>query len=133
MCLVWGCASSRPYTEESVIKAQQTAHPSNAQRQSIVFVPPPTAAPTNASPQNYASLNLKHWIAKLNGGGNVVVLEDGSVWDIDPAYRSRTMVWAISQEIEVMAGVNPQYPYQLSNAVTSEVVNGRYKGGTGLR
>src|ERR1700691_5576480 len=84
MCMVWGC-TSRPYTEESVIKAQQTAPPSSVQRPAIVFVPPPAAAPTNSSPQNYASLNLKHWIAKLSDAGKVVVLDDGSVWEIDPA------------------------------------------------
>ena len=130
--MVWGC-TSRPYTEESVIKAQQTAPPSSVQRPAIVFVPPPAAAPTNSSPQNYASLNLKHWIAKLSDAGKVVVLDDGSVWEIDPAYRSRTAVWAITQEIEVTPSVNPEYPYQLANAVTSEVVNGRYKGGAGPR
>jgi hypothetical protein len=133
MCMVWGCAS-RPYTEESVIKAQRTAPPSSTQAPAIVFVPPPVAAQsTNSSPQNYTSLNLKHWIARLSDGGKVVALEDGSVWEISPAYRSRTLVWAITQEIEVTAGVNPQYPYQLSNAVTKDVVDGQYKGGTGPR
>jgi hypothetical protein len=130
--MVLGC-ESRPYTEESVIKAQQTASPSSVQRPAIVFVPPPAAAPTHSSPQNYAGLNLKHSIAKLPDGGKTVVLEDGSVWEISPSYQSRTMVWAIAQEIEVTAGVNPQYPYQLANAVTKENVDVRYKGGAGPR
>jgi hypothetical protein len=132
MCVVWSC-TSRPYTEESVIKAQQTASPSSVQRPAIMFVPPPVTAPTSSSPQTYTGLNLKHWVAKLSDGGKVVVLDDGSIWEINPSYRSRTMVWVVAQEIMVTTGFNPQYPYQLANAMTSEVVEGRYKGGAGPR
>jgi hypothetical protein len=134
MCTVWGC-TSRPYTEESVIKAQQTAAPSSAQPSTTVFVPPPpvVAPPANSSAQNYAGINLKHWIAKLSDGGKGVVLEDGSIWEINPGYWSRTTIWAITQEIVVTTGFDPQYPYQLANGVTKEVAPGRYTGGAGSR
>jgi hypothetical protein len=133
VCTVCGCAS-RPYTEESVIKAQQTAPPSSAPPSTTVFVPPTVVAPpTNSSPQNYISINVKHWVGKLSDGGKTVVLEDGSVWEINPVYRSRTLVWAIAQEIVVTTGLNPQYPYQLTNGVTKDVVEGRYTGGVGPR
>lgn len=135
MCSLCGCASStsRPYTAESVIKAQQTAAPQTAAppAEPNVIYTPPVQAPPYPTPQDYVGINLGHWIAKTSEHGKVLVLEDGSVWEINPAYQSKTLVWMVAQKVVVSNGANPQYPYQLANGETKEVVQGRFVGGTG--
>jgi hypothetical protein len=91
---------------------------------------PPVQAPTDATPQDYRGINLEHWITKLSDGGKIVTLEDGSIWEISPAYLGRTMVWALAQRIVVSRGVNPGYPYQIANDTNKDVVPGRLAGGT---
>jgi hypothetical protein len=76
-------------------------------------------------PQDYPISNFEHWIAKVTEHGKVVELEDGSVWEINPAYQAKTMVWLTAQKITVSTGLNPQYPYLLSNQSTKDVIEGR--------
>ena len=132
MCALCGCAS-RPYTEESVIKAQQSAAAQNTAPRSTttIFVPPPEATSTNAVSQNYAGINLERSITKLSDGGKVVVLDDGSTWQINPVYQPKTLVWAVAQKVIVTTGGSSQYPYQLANGTSKEVVQGRLAGGPG--
>ena len=132
LCAVCGCAS-RQYTEESVIKAQQTAATQNtAQRNTTtLFVPPAETASTNAAPQEYRGINLERSINKLSDHGGAVVLDDGSTWLISPAYQSRTLVWRVAQKVIVTTGINTQYPYQLANETAKEAVPARLVAGTG--
>jgi hypothetical protein len=124
-----GCASSepRPYTAESVIKAQETAPLRNVAPEATVsaIYTPVVMAPAIATPQNYPISNLEHWITKVIDRGKVVELEDGSVWEINPAYQAKTMVWLVAQKITVSNGLNPQYPFQLS-----KYINERHDRGT---
>ena len=133
LCVWSGCASSqsRPASPESVIKAQETATPKTVTRpatEHAIFTPP-VLAPTAETPQDYPISNFEHWITKITGHGKVVELEDGSVWDISPAYQAKTMTWLGAQKITVSNGLNPQYPYQLSNTTTKDTVEGRLASG----
>ena len=134
MCVVCGCAS-RPYTEESVIKAQQTAAAQHtaARNTPSSFVPPAETISTNGTRQDYGGLNLDRSVAKLLDGGKVVVLDDGSTWQISPVYQSKTLLWLVAQKVVVSTGANPQYPYQIVNLTTKDVVQARFGGGTGPR
>lgn len=34
-----------------------------------------------------------HWIQSVSSDGRIVVLEDGSVWEVDPGDRIDSMLW----------------------------------------
>jgi len=118
-----------------VIKAQQTAAAQNTspRNTTTVFVPPPEAAPTEAPSQDYRGINLEHSITKLSDHGGNLVLDDGSTWLISPVYQPKTLLWRVAQKVVVTVGINPQYPYQLANGATKELVQGRFSGGPGPR
>ena len=40
-----------------------------------------------------------HWIDSVSDDGGIVILEDGSVWEIDPANRIDSMLWLPVSEI----------------------------------
>jgi hypothetical protein len=46
--------------------------------------------PSNNYPMDCES---GHWIASVNRDGEVVILEDGSVWLVDPIDRIDSMLW----------------------------------------
>jgi hypothetical protein len=115
-----------------VIKAQELVprrNPAPQTTDSAIYTPP-VLAPANATPQDYPISNFEHWVSKVADHGKAVKLEDGSVWEINPAYQAKTMVWLIAQKITVSNGLNPRYPYQLSNTSTRETVEGRLAGGS---
>jgi hypothetical protein len=42
-----------------------------------------------------------HWVKSISRGGEVVILEDRTVWIVDPADRVDTVVWIPTTEIVV--------------------------------
>jgi hypothetical protein len=62
----------------------------------------------------YLSYNM------ANGG--VLVLSDGTRWEINPQDQSKTSLWMTPMEIEVKPSDNQSYPYMLVNMQTKETV-----------
>jgi hypothetical protein len=131
-----GCASEPSYTVESVIATQQAAAAQNTaprNNTTTVFVPPAATVLTNVASQDYRGINLDHSITRLSDGGKVVVLDDGSTWQISPVYQSKTLLWAVTQKVVVTPGGSSQYSYQLANGTTKEAVQAQFTGGAGAR
>ena len=42
-----------------------------------------------------------HWIESVSADGRIVILEDDSVWEVDPADRVDSMLWLPTTEIVV--------------------------------
>ena len=40
-----------------------------------------------------------HWIESVSSDGRIVILEDGSVWEVDPVDRIDSMLWLPVSEI----------------------------------
>jgi hypothetical protein len=76
----------------------------------------------------YAGVGEGHWVRKKLDGGQMVVLEDGSLWGVNPLNRIDTMLWLPVQKITVLEGDNPLYPYKLVNADAGDVVEAEYLG-----
>lgn len=45
-----------------------------------------------------------HWISTVSSGGEIVKLEDGSIWEISAIDRIDTMLWLVTEEITICGG-----------------------------
>jgi len=45
-----------------------------------------------------------HWISSVSGGGEIVVLEDKSVWQVDAIDRVDSGLWLVTEEIVICGG-----------------------------
>jgi hypothetical protein len=54
--------------------------------------------------------------------GSMLVLSDGSRWDINPDDQKKTSLWMTPMEIQVKPSNNQTYPYMLVNMQTKENV-----------
>jgi hypothetical protein len=59
-------------------------------------VAPPTSSSTDCEDG--------HWISSISSGGEIVTLEDGSIWEISPIDRIDTMLWLVTEEITICDG-----------------------------
>jgi hypothetical protein len=75
------------------------------------------------------SLGSGHWI-ETNADGEVITLEDGSIWKIDPLDQVDAQLWLETSEITVIesADGSPGYDYLLINTDDSEKAHARYIG-----
>ena len=49
----------------------------------------------------FASCERGHWVNIVSNGGEVVILEDGSVWQVSPVDAIDTMLWLPTTDIVV--------------------------------
>jgi hypothetical protein len=77
----------------------------------------PRYAPTRASRAE------EHWIEEQINDGQYLLFEDGSLWEISPLDRIETTLWLPLDDIVVVGGDDPGYPYLLINTTDSEAVN----------
>lgn len=59
-----------------------------------------------------------HWVASVSDSGSIVVLEDGSVWEINPLDTIYTMLWLPTTEVVACAN-------RLINTEDQETVSAR--------
>jgi hypothetical protein len=50
----------------------------------------------------YSSTGEGHWIKSKNDDGDIITLEDGSIWQVDPMDRVDTAVWLPITNITVL-------------------------------
>jgi len=90
----------------------------------------PQAAPA-AGPQNvYAGTSAGHWIKENIGPGEFILLEDGSLWKIDPLDKIDAYLWLRISNITVIdsSDGSPGYDYLLINTDDGEKAHGKYMG-----
>lgn len=78
----------------------------------------------------YAGVGGGHWIKQNIDSGSFIVLEDGSLWKIDPLERIDAMLWLPISEITVTESSrgSPGHDYLLINTDDGETAHGKYMG-----
>ena len=75
----------------------------------------------------YPGVGTGHWIQSVSAGGKIVVLEDGSLWEVSPIDVIYSAIWLPISNIAVIEDSGP-YPYKLINTDDREVVNAKFLG-----
>ena len=73
----------------------------------------------------YGGVAGTHSISDNINSGYMIKLEDGSVWEISPTDQADTSIWLATEEITVVEGDDPSYPYKLINTHTEEVAEAK--------
>jgi len=76
----------------------------------------------------YSRIRQEHWLRDKRDEGALVVLEDGSVWEIDLSDRSKTVRWLRISTITVERTQKERYSYVLMNTMQNETVRAIYEG-----
>lgn len=99
----------------------------------VVTAPQPSSRP-DASTQPpadsaaYDAVGSGHYIRRVDEDGRVVVLEDGSRWEVDPAVRFKAKEWRPEALITVRRAPADGYGYDLTNTDVDEGVFVNYLG-----
>jgi len=79
----------------------------------------------SVSSKTYSGTGGGHWISKNIDGGRYILLEDGSLWEIDAYYTIDTGLWLPVSEITVIEnGIN----YLLINTDDGEKAEAKFIG-----
>jgi hypothetical protein len=78
----------------------------------------------------YAGVGGGHWVKKNVDSGTYMVLEDGSLWQIDPIDKVDAMLWLPISNITVIesSSGSPGYNYLLINTDDDEKAHAKYMG-----
>lgn len=80
----------------------------------------------------YAGVGSGHWILENVNAGELIKLEDSSLWEISPIDRIYSALWLPISEITVIEGRNPFYPYVLINSDDDEKAEAKFIAGIRL-
>lgn len=86
---------------------------------------------TNASPQaTYTGSGGGHWIKSNASNGGMIVLEDGSIWEVSPVDRIDTALWLPVTDITILRASRPvgDYKYMLVNKEDGEKALAKFLG-----
>jgi hypothetical protein len=75
----------------------------------------------------YHNTGNEHRI-ETNYSGSTIILEDGSIWDIDPLDKMISALWKYDAIITVSSNSGARYEYRLSNSEDGKVVRANYIG-----
>ena len=78
----------------------------------------------------YSGGSSGHWIQENIDSVSMIVLEDGSIWKIDPIDKIEAMLWLPISNITIVTSNNgsPGYDYLLINTVDGEKAHAKYLG-----
>ena len=78
----------------------------------------------------YAGVGGGHWIQKNVDSGTYMILEDGSLWQIDPIDKIDAMLWLPISNVTVTesSSGSPGYDYLLINTDDGEKAHAKYMG-----
>lgn len=76
----------------------------------------------------YVGVGGGHWVKQVIDSGRMLLLEDGSLWDIAALDRIDTVLWLPMTEITVLENPTGLLPYKLVNTDDGEVAEARYIG-----
>jgi hypothetical protein len=116
-------------------KAQLQAHVetlmSAAMRGAANQTPPAKGAgPPKGGARVYAGVKGGHWIKQNIDNGSFILLEDRSLWQIDPLDKINAMLWLKISNITVVKSSkgSPGYDYLLINTDDGEKAHAKYMG-----
>jgi len=78
----------------------------------------------------YSGGSRGHWIQRNVDSGSMIILEDGSIWKIDPMDKINAMLWLPISNIAIVTsdGGSPGYDYLLINTDDVEKAHAQYLG-----
>jgi hypothetical protein len=76
----------------------------------------------------YPGVDSEHWIQKVIDSGKLILLEDGSLWEVSPLDVINSMLWLPVSNMYVVESENPMYPYKLINTDDDESVEAKLIG-----
>lgn len=78
----------------------------------------------------YSGVGSGHWITEVSGGGQSILLNDWSEWEISSSSRMVVSDWLPTMQVTVIENDQPQgeYGYLLVNRLEDEVALAKYKG-----
>lgn len=78
----------------------------------------------------YTGTGGRHWIRENIGRGSYILLEDGSLWQVDPLDKIDAMLWLPVSNITVVRSNSgsPGYDYLLINTDDGEKAHAKYVG-----
>lgn len=90
----------------------------------------PQAGGSAVRSKAYVGVGGKHWVKKNIDGGTYIVLEDGTLWAIDPFDKIDAMLWLPISNITVIesSSGSPSYDYLLINTDDGEKAHAKYMG-----
>jgi hypothetical protein len=77
-------------------------------------------SPANSS-EDYVA-DSEHWIEAVMDDGNLIKLEDGSIWKVSPLDVADSALWLPTTSVTVIDSDDPNYPYKLVNTDDNEAV-----------
>jgi hypothetical protein len=75
----------------------------------------------------YSDVDNEHYI-ESNSSGSMIVLDDGSIWDIDPVDKMISALWKYEAIITVTSTSGGKYEYVLNNSEDGKKVRANYIG-----
>ena len=89
-----------------------------------------SAKETTSARADYFAVGGGHWIKENVGQGSLMILEDGTLWQIDPMDKIDAMLWLPISTIAVVrsASGSPGYDYLLVNTDDDEKAHAKYMG-----
>jgi hypothetical protein len=100
---------------------------SNSDSIQKVFVP---RTPVINDDISYTGIGGGHWISKKSVNGNMITLEDKSLWEVHSIDRIYTMLWLPISNITVLESNSPfgKFRYELYNTDDGEKALAKYLG-----
>jgi hypothetical protein len=89
-----------------------------------------SSKPKAKTESGYAGGSSGHWIQENIDSGKLIILEDGSIWEIDPLEQIDAMLWLPISEITVVTSGSgsPGYEYLLINTDDNEKAHAKLIG-----
>lgn len=86
--------------------------------------------PSGSGPVSYAGSSSGHWIKSKADNGGIVILEDGSMWEINSLDRIDTSLWLPISNVTILKASSPvgDYKYTLVNTDDGEKALAKYLG-----
>jgi len=82
--------------DRSLLTAEQTSQVTTTEQQAKVSVPQKgraAALPARARSSGTSSCETGHWIDSVLDDGQIIKLEDGSIWQVDPVDAIDSALW----------------------------------------
>jgi hypothetical protein len=86
--------------------------------------------PSTSGGQGFSGTGSGHWVQENISSGDFILLEDGSLWKIDPLEKINASLWLPISNIIVIesSAGSPGYDYLLINSDDGEKAHAKYIG-----
>lgn len=86
--------------------------------------------PVSSAPSAYTGTSGGHWIKSKADNGGIIILEDGSMWEINSIDRIDTSLWLPISNVTVLKASSPvgDFKYTLINTDDGEKALAKYLG-----